>query len=223
MSSIRSLARLALTSAQLLDLIDYEREHSNSTSFEISSRAIPRIFGRSGAALKELGEETGAQVDVGRSEGSTVPVTIRGTKTAIAEAKKRLQAISKEVDDEAVVELNIERSLHVTLIGKGGQSSASAHWLSLFAIYGLAQSETSLPSAADRAMVERKAASSASLDKATMGTLSRCEDQRPSLRSSLSNSKPLLPISAIVSPTPSSCPTPSTPVSSAEEERASPS
>jgi polyribonucleotide nucleotidyltransferase len=110
--------------AQLLDLIDYEKEHSNTAQLEIPTRAIPRVFGRNGAALRELTEETGAQIDVGRSETSTVPITVRGTKTAVAEARKRLLAIGKEVEDEAVVEINIERSLHLALIGKGGQNSA---------------------------------------------------------------------------------------------------
>jgi head-tail adaptor len=111
---------------EIVELIAYEKEHGNTTRLQISSKALPRVLGRGGARIREIGEDTGAVIDVERGDGeastSTVSLRLRGTKTAITAAEKVILEIVKEADDEVVIEIPVERSLHVSLIGKGGQN-----------------------------------------------------------------------------------------------------
>jgi hypothetical protein len=69
--------------------------------------------------------ETNAQIDVSdkdkRDESAgTAPVTIKGTKKAVAAAKSAIMAISSAVDDETTVTVQIEPKFHRTIIGGGG-------------------------------------------------------------------------------------------------------
>jgi hypothetical protein len=73
--------------------------------------------------------ETGAHVDVNdgnkdkskeRDESGTAPVTIRGTKKAVAAAKAAVMAIANAVDDETSVVVHVEPKFHRTVIGGGG-------------------------------------------------------------------------------------------------------
>lgn len=80
-------------------------------------------MGRSGSQIREIQDETGAAIDVETVDEATRRITVRGTKEAVAGAKKLINAIAKEIDDEDVATLSIERSFHVTLIGKGGANS----------------------------------------------------------------------------------------------------
>ena len=114
---------------ELVELMEYEKENNQTVSFTVPGKALPRIFGRQGQAIRELQDETGAEIDVqkkGDDQSSPANVTIRGTKQAIASAKKQLQAIVADVQDEATIEMQIERQYHVNIIGKGGQNSKSA-------------------------------------------------------------------------------------------------
>lgn len=112
---------------ELVDLIEYEKENNQSTSFSVPGRALPRIFGRQGASIKEIQDESGAQIDVTKNDPSNPEasgnVTIKGTKNAIAQAKKMINAIVAEIQDESVHEVTIERQYHQNIIGKGGQNS----------------------------------------------------------------------------------------------------
>jgi transcription antitermination factor NusA-like protein len=110
---------------EIIELIAYERENGNTVRFQVSSKALPRIVGRGGNQIRELGDNTGATIDVERGDGETSSVSLRGTKTAIAAAKKAILEIVKEADDEIVIDIPVERSLHVLLIGKGGQNGVS--------------------------------------------------------------------------------------------------
>ena len=108
--------------------MEYEKEHGHSTTLTIPARALPRIFGRQGATIRELQEESKAEIDVVKSNQSNNPdasstLTIKGTKQAVAAAKKAVSAIVADIQDESTFEITIERPLHVTIIGKGGQNS----------------------------------------------------------------------------------------------------
>ena len=121
------IAQFLMASLQLTDLMEYEKENNQSASLTAPSRALARILGRGGANIRELQEQTSAEIDVSRQQAddpsSSATVTIRGTKQAIASAKKAIQSIITEVQDEATYEIEVPRSLHVTIIGKGGSNS----------------------------------------------------------------------------------------------------
>lgn len=112
---------------ELVELMEYEKEHSQVTTIQAPGRALARILGRQGAAIRELQDETKAEIDVSKSDpsnpGAPATITIKGTKQAIASAKKAISAIVSEIQDESTFEVHVERSLHNTIIGKGGQNS----------------------------------------------------------------------------------------------------
>lgn len=109
--------------------MEYEKEHNQSVTMKIPVKALPRVFGRGGAAIRELQDQTGASIDVNRVKAddpsSPGEAVIKGTKQAIAAAKSAIQAIVSEIQDEVTHEIEIERSLHTGIIGKGGQNSKS--------------------------------------------------------------------------------------------------
>lgn len=106
-------------------MVEYEKENSNTVVVQVSIRAIPRILGAKGAKIHEIMAETGAHIDVSdkdkRDEAAgTAPITIKGTKKAVAAAKTAITAIAKEVDDETTVTVHVESKFHRTIIGGGG-------------------------------------------------------------------------------------------------------
>lgn len=112
---------------ELVELMEYEKENNQTSTLTVPGKSLARIFGRQGQAIRELQDETSAEIDVQKKDGgdqnAPATVTIRGTKQAIAAAKKQLQAIVAEVQDETTLEMQIERQYHVNIIGKGGQNS----------------------------------------------------------------------------------------------------
>lgn len=110
---------------ELVDLMDYEKENGNTVTFAVSTKSLPRILGKAGAQINEIKDETSTTIDIDQEgDASTAGVTVRGTKTGIAKAKLLILAIAAEVDDEAILTVEIPKTLHTTLIGSGGASSA---------------------------------------------------------------------------------------------------
>ncbi|KAI0266791.1 hypothetical protein BC834DRAFT_935068 [Gloeopeniophorella convolvens] len=108
--------------AELLEAVDFEKESNNVVQFTVPSRAIPRILGKGGATINEIKDDTGAVIDLDKSEdGNQATVTCRGSKKAIAAAKTAIQAIADQVGEEVTEVLTIEGKFHRTLIGGGGQ------------------------------------------------------------------------------------------------------
>jgi predicted PilT family ATPase len=110
---------------ELVALIEYEKEHGNTSVFEVPVKALPRILGRGGAQINQIKDDTGvASVDVDQKsqEATTATITLRGTKSAIKKAREAIEAIANEVQDELRLELDIPREYHMTLIGSGGSN-----------------------------------------------------------------------------------------------------
>ncbi|CEQ41961.1 SPOSA6832_03731 [Sporobolomyces salmonicolor] len=110
---------------ELVALIEYEKEHGNTVAFSVPVKALPRILGRGGAQVNQIKDDTGvASVDVDQEspEATTATVTLRGTKSAIKKAREAVEAIAKEVQDEARIELEVPKEFHTTLIGSGGSN-----------------------------------------------------------------------------------------------------
>ena len=110
---------------ELVALIEYEKEHGNTSVFEVPVKALPRILGRGGTQINHIKDDTGvASVDVDQKsqEATTATITLRGTKSAIKKAREAIEAIANEVQDELRLELDIPREYHMTLIGSGGSN-----------------------------------------------------------------------------------------------------
>lgn len=103
--------------------VEFEKESNNILKFTVPDRAIPRILGKGGATINEIKDDTGAQIDLDKTQegGPVAQITCRGTKKAIAAAKAAIQAIADQVGEETTVVLSVESRFHRTLIGAGGQ------------------------------------------------------------------------------------------------------
>ncbi|PWN46954.1 hypothetical protein IE53DRAFT_382491 [Violaceomyces palustris] len=110
--------------AELLELLDYEKEHNNVITLTVSTKSIARIMGKGGATINKIRDETDAQVDVDRQDDDkqTTAIKLRGTKRAISAAKEAIMAIADEVDAEASYTLHIAPEHHGLLIGPQGQN-----------------------------------------------------------------------------------------------------
>lgn len=111
---------------ELVDLIAYEQENGNLVTFTVSVKSLPRILGKGGVQVNQIKDETAVTVDIDQAgdDAVTASITLRGTKAGTQEAKKKILAIAKEVDDESRMTIEIPRAFHTTLIGSGGSSSA---------------------------------------------------------------------------------------------------
>ncbi|EGG10543.1 uncharacterized protein MELLADRAFT_115471 [Melampsora larici-populina 98AG31] len=108
---------------ELIELMEYEKENGNTITLTISTKSISRIVGKGGIQADKIKEESGiGSLDIDKSESSegVSKVLIKGTKSSILLAKKMINSIVQEVDDEGSTEIMIEKVYHQTLIGKGG-------------------------------------------------------------------------------------------------------
>ncbi len=106
----------------LLEAVEYEKDQNHTASFMVPTKAVARILGKGGAQINLIKDDTGAQVDVEKSEGAEALVTLRGTKKAVATAKEAISAIASEVSEEMTVTIIIESKYHRNIIGAGGQN-----------------------------------------------------------------------------------------------------
>ncbi|KAF9820370.1 hypothetical protein IEO21_01379 [Rhodonia placenta] len=113
---------VANAKSELADAVEFEKESNHEIKFTVPSRAVARILGKSGATINEIKDRTGVQIDVDRViDDKETNITVRGTKTAIADAKEAILEISDQVGEETTDSLNIESRFHRTIIGAGGQ------------------------------------------------------------------------------------------------------
>lgn len=101
----------------------YEKEHSNTLTLSISSKSISRIVGKGGAQAEKIKEDSGIMsMDIDKVENANglSQVVLKGTKPSILAAKKMINSIAQEVDDESSVNVVIDKAYHQTLIGRGG-------------------------------------------------------------------------------------------------------
>ena len=109
--------------AELLEALEVERESNHTSEFTVPTRTVARILGKGGANINEIKDMTGAVVDIEQSpnDSTVTNVSLRGTKSAITDAKSLILNISNSVAEETTVTLTIESKYHRTLIGTKGQ------------------------------------------------------------------------------------------------------
>ncbi|KAI0093251.1 hypothetical protein BDY19DRAFT_417317 [Irpex rosettiformis] len=109
--------------SELLEAYEFEKSNNIESKFTIPTRSVARVLGRGGATVKEIKDNTGAQIDIDKStdDGNVTHVVLKGTKEAIAEAKTKILDISAQVHEETTDSVVIEHKFHRTIIGPGGQ------------------------------------------------------------------------------------------------------
>ncbi|CAJ0830958.1 736_t:CDS:10, partial [Entrophospora sp. SA101] len=95
--------------AELLELLDYEKENNNSITFTIPAKYLPHIVGRNGSRISEIRDNT-----------STPNVAIYGVKSNINKAKLQILGIVNELENQVIVKIKIDHQYHKYLIGPGG-------------------------------------------------------------------------------------------------------
>ncbi|CAG8436334.1 9075_t:CDS:2 [Funneliformis caledonium] len=113
--------------AELLELLDYERDHDHSINFKIPAKYLPHIVGKSGSRISEIKTSTFTRIDLGHpeipedgSEQQVVNVVIHGTKSDICDAQEKILNIVKELEDQITITMHIDPQHHKYLIGSRG-------------------------------------------------------------------------------------------------------
>ncbi|ORX98161.1 hypothetical protein K493DRAFT_280708 [Basidiobolus meristosporus CBS 931.73] len=116
---------VAEAKAEILQLIEFEQEHSHTLNFEIPARCLPHVVGRNGSKINEIKEDTSTKIDLGRpedenDEDALVSVAIQGTKEGIAAARDAIMEVVEDQQSRVTVTMDIDPDHHKFLIGPGG-------------------------------------------------------------------------------------------------------
>lgn len=114
---------VAAARAELLELLEYEKENNHSQTITVSERAMPRVLGRAGATINRIRLESGALIDSVKSSNASPSkkLKLRGSREAVAAAEGMINAIIAEVESEAELIVPIPPEFHPHMIGAGGQ------------------------------------------------------------------------------------------------------
>lgn len=111
---------------ELLSLLQYVTDNSNEATVSVAQSQLPSLIGTGGRELDALRLKTGAQIDVPGARDAPSPsgraeIKIKGSKKAVEEAKKEIEAAAKVFDATVTRTLDIDRKHHRTIIGGGGK------------------------------------------------------------------------------------------------------
>lgn len=109
---------------ELLSLLQYLKDNSFSATVSVQQKQVPSLIGSGGAILDQMRQETGARIDIPGARDSpdaVVDITIKGTKSQVAAAKKLLDEKKAVFDDTVTKTIDVEKKYHKTLIGAGGK------------------------------------------------------------------------------------------------------
>ena len=107
---------------EVFSLHKYLEEHSAIATIPFQQKQIGSLIGQGGAALDDLRQLTGARIDVpAERDTEMVDITIKGTSTQVAKAKKILEEKRSVFDDTVVQTIDIDKKHHKALIGASGR------------------------------------------------------------------------------------------------------
>ena len=111
---------------EIFSLHKYLEEHSATDTVSVQQKQVGSLIGQGGAALDELRQQTGARIDVPTDrETETVEISIKGTASQVAMAKKILEEKRVIFDDTVVQTIDVDKKHHRSLIGTSGKVF---HW-----------------------------------------------------------------------------------------------
>jgi predicted PilT family ATPase len=107
--------------AEIIELVEYEKENSQSIKFVVSRTYLPHILGKGGVKITDIKDETSTKIDVdNNSENSEeATITVTGSKANITKAQKLIMAVVKEQESIITQEIEIPNRIHRQLIGPG--------------------------------------------------------------------------------------------------------
>jgi polyribonucleotide nucleotidyltransferase len=109
---------------EIMELYEFESEHSHTITFEVLERSVAQIVGKGGSAINDIKDETNTRIDIDKNEveGGKVKITVTGKKAQCEEAKKAILAIDSEVENTVTKVLKVDPAHHRNLIGAGGSN-----------------------------------------------------------------------------------------------------
>ncbi|VVT46431.1 uncharacterized protein SAPINGB_P001210 [Magnusiomyces paraingens] len=112
---------------EILELVQYEKDNSNSDIVYVPAKALSRIIGRNGEFINDIKDTTNTRIDVGERESAgaadaKVAITIVGTKSGIKQAIERINEVVKEIEDTVTEEIEVDPKYHRYLIGANGSA-----------------------------------------------------------------------------------------------------
>ncbi|KPI40059.1 Vigilin 1 [Cyphellophora attinorum] len=106
---------------ELLSYKQYLEDNSHSASVSVAQDQVASLIGRGGSELNKMRTDTGAEIDVPKANGADrVTITIRGSKSAVAQAKEEISKRAKAFDSIVTRTIDVDRKHHGALIGGGG-------------------------------------------------------------------------------------------------------
>ena len=111
---------------ELLSLLQYVMDNSNEATVSVAQSQLPSLIGTGGRELDALRVRTGAQIDVPGARDEPSPsgraeIKIKGSKKAVEDAKKEIEAAAKTFDNTVTRTLDVDRKHHRSIIGGGGE------------------------------------------------------------------------------------------------------
>ncbi|KAJ2040483.1 hypothetical protein GGI03_000467 [Coemansia sp. RSA 2337] len=111
---------VAAAKSELLELAAYEIEHGHTVKFTVPADCLPHVVGRAGSRIGEIKDASDTRIDLGDNTGSTVDVTIVGTRAGVAQARAAIEAVVAEQQAQADEVVIVPVKHHRYLIGAGG-------------------------------------------------------------------------------------------------------
>ncbi len=111
---------------EILDLLRWAVDNSHVAIVSIQAGQIPSLIGQGGKGMDELRSTTKARIDipnVGKEvdPSTKIDISIKGTKTQVADAKKLIESKRNIFDNTVTKTIEIEKKYHGALIGSGGE------------------------------------------------------------------------------------------------------
>lgn len=112
---------------ELLELLQYEKDHGHTQTITVPARSLPRIIGKQGEFINDIKDTTNTRIDVGHqaeneNKDTLIPITITGTKTGVKSAIERVQEVVKDIEDTVTEEITVDPKHHRILIGSNGSA-----------------------------------------------------------------------------------------------------
>lgn len=116
---------VAKAEEELKELYQFEKENGFKETIKIPTKAIARVIGKSGETINDIADGCGIEYKFNRdndseSELGYAEVELTGSKTALKEAKSKIQEIIDEAENFTSVTIQVDPKYHRELIGQGG-------------------------------------------------------------------------------------------------------
>lgn len=110
---------------EIFSLFSYLKDNSFTSTISVQQKQLPSLIGAQGSAMDELRQKTGAKIDVpndrNESQDGLVEITLKGTKSQVAEAKKLIEEKKSVFEDSVSKTIEVDKKWHRVLIGQGGK------------------------------------------------------------------------------------------------------